>query len=275
MEGAVLSFATMSEAMPTPGARRSATPEATRSAAPEAQRSATVVRDAEGRWEPFEDFGEATPVPVRRLREHSPEDPGSGDPLLMRFPPGFRASLPPGTSPWQELFVLAGRLQVDEAWYGVGDYVNFPPGYTLSALAAGDDGAEALVVRGPREAGPITPIGAKPGRPDRRAVPRGEWGYVDLKDRTDRLPLRWERTRGEATWLLRYPPGHTGTPTRADGVALEALVLSGYLSVEGFESPFGPRDYLFFPAGAIPDTWRTQHGCEMLLRTIAAPGELT
>jgi hypothetical protein len=164
---------------------------------------------------------------------------------------------------------------VDATWYGVGDYLSFPPGYALTAVGAGDEGAVALVVRGAREALPVASSRAQPGRPERRPVPHGEWGYLDLKDRTDRLPLRWERTRGEATWLLRYPPGHTGTPTRADGVSLEALVLSGDITVEGLAPPFGPRDYLFFPAGAIPDTWRTQYGCELLLRTIAATGEPT
>ena len=256
VECAVLGFAPMAGATPTA-----------------AQRSATVVREGEGRWGPDASWGEDAGVLVRLLRTHSPEDPESDDTLLMRLPPGYRAVFPQGPAQWHELFVMAGRLQADEAWYGGGDYVRFPPDYTLSAVAAGDDGAEALVVRGSREVVPVAPPGDQPGRPDRRPVPGGEWGYLDLKDRTDRLPLRWERTRGEATWLLRCPPGHTGTPTRADGVALESLVLSGDVAVEGFSPPFGPRDYLFFPAGAIPDTCHTQHGCELFLRTIAATGE--
>jgi hypothetical protein len=227
-----------------------------------------VVRDGEARWEPLASYDGDGRVRARLLREHSPEDPESGDTLLMRFPPRFRVRLSAGVAAWQELIVLAGRLQADEAWYGADEYVGFPPGYVLSAIATGADGAEALVVCRPREADPVT-SGVPPGRPERRAAPRDEWGYLDLKDRTDRLPLRWERTRGEATWLLRYPPGHTGAPTRAEGVALEAFVLSGDVSVQGFTPSLGPRDYLFFPAGALPEAWRTQHGCQLLLRTIS------
>jgi hypothetical protein len=232
--------------------------------------TARVVRNGEARWELEEGLDGNGPVEACLLQQHRLGDPESGDTLLARFPPGFHASLSERTPPWQELVVLAGRLQADEEWYGANDYVSFPPGYALSAITSGNDGAEALVVRGPRGSEPATEPRVQSGRPERRAVPHGAWGYLDLRDRTDRLPLRWKRTRGEATWLLRYPPDHAGTPTRAEGVALEAFVLSGDVSVPSSTPPFGPRDYLFFPAGAIPEAWSTRHGCELLLRTIAA-----
>jgi hypothetical protein len=235
-----------------------------------AEATARVVRNGEARWELLEGYDGDGPVGARLLRQHGLGDPESGDTLLMRFPPGFHASLSERTSPWQELVVLAGRLQAAEEWFSVNDHVSFPPGYVLSTIATGNEGAEALVVRGPPGSEPPAMPPVQSGGPERRAVPHGEWGYLDLRDRTDRLPLRWERTRGEATWLLRYPPGHSGTPTCAEGVALEAFVLSGDVSVPGSTPPFGPHDYLFFPAGAIPEAWGTRHGCKLWLRTIAA-----
>ncbi len=232
---------------------------------------AAIIRHGAGCVEPTLWLGGNLAVDVRRLRSSAPGDPASGETLLLSFPAGFRSEAAPPASSWRELFVLEGRLQVGGAWLTTDSYASFPPGFAGATVATpAGEAAVALVVHAPAApaAAPASPPAAE--LVHLPATRTREWGYRDLRDGTDRLPLHVDRTRGEATWLLRYPPGYGGCPTRARAVALEVLVLSGEVAIAGVAPPLGPRDYACFPAGSIPADWRTSQGCELLLRTVAA-----
>lgn len=208
-------------------------------------------------------------VQIEVLRRHAASDPESGDTMLLRVPPnaGCRGE----GIPLMQVLVLAGRARLGERWLDAGSQLSALVGCTRLPLEAGAEGAEILaVVRPP---GPRVAASPEGGREEhvwpRPGALTTKWGYLDLQDHTDRLPLHYERTRGEAAWLLRVPASYRGAPTRAEGVALEAFVLTGSVSIA--DGTYGPGGYLYFDAGAIPQQWRSETGGTLWLHTIAGP----
>jgi len=201
--------------------------------------------------------------PQLQLRSLDPANPVAGRSLLLSAQPNAPIECPAGLQLY-ELFVLQGSLTLNGQPLAEGDHATLPPLPREAVLQAGPQGARLFTVW-------IEPIHFPESvlALDHRAETLAHsWGYLDLQDQTDRLPLRWERTRGEATWLLQWPPGHTGIPTRAQNVGLELLVLSGDLTPP--DQPSLQSDhYIYLQPGALTPGWRTQNGCRLLLRTIA------
>lgn len=226
-----------------------------------------VARAADATREVTDVLGGSSPIEVRRLRRARADLPAWGESAVLHLPRGFESERFLDRWPWSEVFVLSGRLRIGEGWVAAGDYAWFPPGSGGGPIRTPDaDGADVLAVllEPPTDFGEVA---RNAGVLTRQGAFAEEWGYRDLADGSNRLPLRQDRSRGETTWLARWPAGWRGVPTAAPGLALEAFVLDGSLAAADVAAPFTSADYLFLPPAQQRDPWRAESESVLLLRT--------
>lgn len=204
---------------------------------------------------------DGAPLVVRASDAPSPRGDAAGF-ERHRLEPGTWLEPADGTA-WQEVLVLVGDLEWSGARLTAGDYAWAPEALGPEHPRAGVVGAELLAAPGPR--GHSTAVIVC------QDVHHREWGYLDTSDGSDRLPLRYDRTRGESTWLLRWPAGLTAVLTRATGVSLEIIVLAGDLELTGITAPLRRLDHATLTAELLPAEGQTAGGCELLLRTSWSP----
>jgi quercetin dioxygenase-like cupin family protein len=84
------------------------------------------------------------------------QDPDSGaEHYLIRYPAGLKARLHRHTAA-HTIFVLEGRLEVNDEVIGPGAYCHFPPGETMRHAPAEDDSCLFVTVfHGPFDVEPI------------------------------------------------------------------------------------------------------------------------
>lgn len=191
----------------------------------------------------------------------TPDEPAL---VLLAWAPGGTAASHVTLS---EAFVLSHTITLaDDTRCGPGDYVAAAEGDSLAAVAA-DPSAGALLLGAMRSSAPLASTTSAPPALLRRRVARPPWGYLDQRNGTDRLPLRYNRQRGDATWLLAWPAGYSAAPTRATEVCLDVFLLQGELCLTPDEPPLQTGQYGFVPQALVPQPWSTAAGCCALLRS--------
>jgi quercetin dioxygenase-like cupin family protein len=84
------------------------------------------------------------------------EDPQSGaEHYLIRYPAGLKAQFHRHTAA-HTIFVIEGRLAVNDQVVGPGAYCHFPPGETMFHAPAGDEGCLFInIFHGPSDVEPV------------------------------------------------------------------------------------------------------------------------
>ncbi len=194
---------------------------------------------------------------------------------LVEFPPGFDQAEPFHLRVDQEMFVLAGELQVDGHHHRRYTYAHLPAGYDHTRVRS-DTGAVAMIFYSGE---PRVHDGTAPGGmyDETRAVEflnafDGDWGgnfHPLFPAGAGRKFLRRDPHDGEETWVLGTMPLRWGQRREKHPVVEEMFLLSGELI--GHRGRMHAGAYFWRP----PEEWHGPFGSPtgnlMLFRTKGGP----
>lgn len=228
---------------------------------------------------PWKELGETTARPGIGVKVLSRDPDKIGATVILRYPKGWTFEQHHHLNSDEELYVLSGRLMMDDKIYEEGDYAFLPAGHEHRIMSA-PEGADILTYFD----GPLRRIAGAPDKgvyEDHRLIECLSTTAATWTNATDPkvispdvrlLVLRTDPQTGERTWLLDVgPEGMCGdfNATETHPVVEEVFFLSG--SIHGPMGVLRKGAYFWRPPGIAHGPFGSKEGCLGIYRCKGGP----